>query len=1008
MRRLMAVFFLWWVGVAPTYAATIRVTAPSNGATYTPPASMTVQSVATATLDGEELTSHRLYRNGTLIASASISTDLSHTLSTTQSGLASGTYQFTSKVTNSAGTTYTSSVVTITVNAPPSVSLTAPSNGASYTAPATITLTASASDSDGTISKVEFFNGSTLLATDTSAPYSYTWSGVAGSASAYALKARATDNLGGVTDSAISNVTVNALPSVSLSRSPSWSSMVSPAAITLNATASDSDGSISKVEFYQGSSLLATDTSSPYSHSLSLTNGSYSFTAKAYDNRGAVTTSAANTLTVTVPASGPGSATRRYVYDAYQRLCKVIEPETGSTVMDYDAAGNLAWSAAGLALPSTTSCDTAHSSVAARKVARSYDARNRLSALAFPDGVGNQTWIYTADGLPASITTNNTPGGTQAINTYSYNRRRLLTRERLQFGTVDWPIDTTYTANGHLASQIWNGLTVAYAPNALGQPTQAGSFASGVSYFPNGAIKQFTYGNSIVHTLAQNARGLPDTSRDAYGATDILNDGYDYDANSNVAAISDGLAGARGNRTMSYDALDRLKTVTSPMYGSTGANYSYDALDNLTRVTIGGTAARDHWYCYDAANHLTNVKVNDCGGASVIGLGYDVQGNVDNKNGVTHTFDYGNRLRSVGTSPVSTYAYDGHGRRVRDTTSGDKYSLYALDGRLVLSSDARAGKISEYIYLGGSLVAIRERDTTTGAYTTKYQHTDALGSPVAVTDASRNVIERTEYEPYGKVLNRPIHDGPSYTGHVEDAATGLLYAQQRYMDRELERFISVDPVSATSVGGNFNRYWYAANNPYRYFDPDGRQQRFCAGSRVCLSETALNKKLDELNAESGKIAHTSVKKAANYFAAKAIPLQERSGREIGANMEGRSPTDFRVVDFHADSGAGAENAVSTQAYSGMFSWVAILHTHPSSIGLSARMSGIGAYAQNGRFHYVGLTDEHDIAESFRRNVDGILVLPDMSMRMFDVSAWKEAGRASGEEKVYAADFEVRF
>jgi len=44
---------------------------------------------------------------------------------------------------------------------------------------------------------------------------------------------------------------------------------------------------------------------------------------------------------------GVGLAARRYVYDANQQLCKVIEPESGSTVMAYDAAGNLAWSASG-------------------------------------------------------------------------------------------------------------------------------------------------------------------------------------------------------------------------------------------------------------------------------------------------------------------------------------------------------------------------------------------------------------------------------------------------------------------------------------------------------------------------------------------------------------------------------------------------------------------------------------------------------------------------------------
>ena len=78
-------------------------------------------------------------------------------------------------------------------------------------------------------------------------------------------------------------------------------------------------------------------------------------------------------------------------------------------------------------------------------------------------------------------------------------------------------------------------------------------------------------------------------------------------------------------------------------------------------------------------------------------------------------------------------------------------------------------------------------------------------------------------EPYGLQLAPAPADGPGYTGHVYDAATGLNYMQQRYYDPGIGRFLSIDPVSATSVGGNFNRYWYADNNPYRFYDPDGRR-----------------------------------------------------------------------------------------------------------------------------------------------------------------------------------------
>jgi RHS repeat-associated protein len=105
----------------------------------------------------------------------------------------------------------------------------------------------------------------------------------------------------------------------------------------------------------------------------------------------------------------------------------------------------------------------------------------------------------------------------------------------------------------------------------------------------------------------------------------------------------------------------------------------------------------------------------------------------------------------------------------------------------------------------------------------KYQHVDALGTPIAVTNAAKATIETGEYEPYGRLVNRPLFDGPGYTGHVEDAATGLTYMQQRYYDPLLGVFLSVDPV--TAYGGDtryFNRYWYAAGNPYKFTDPDGR------------------------------------------------------------------------------------------------------------------------------------------------------------------------------------------
>ena len=95
-------------------------------------------------------------------------------------------------------------------NAPPSVNLTSPIAGTTFTAPATITLDAAASDGDGTIQRVEFFANGTLLDTDTSFPYSYTWNNVG--MGSYTLTAKATDDDGAVTISPPVSVTVNAPP----------------------------------------------------------------------------------------------------------------------------------------------------------------------------------------------------------------------------------------------------------------------------------------------------------------------------------------------------------------------------------------------------------------------------------------------------------------------------------------------------------------------------------------------------------------------------------------------------------------------------------------------------------------------------------------------------------------------------------------------------------------------------------------------------------------------------
>ena len=282
------------------------------------------------------------------------------------------------------------------------------------------------------------------------------------------------------------------------------------------------------------------------------------------------------------------------------------------------------------------------------------------------------------------------------------------------------------------------------------------------------------------------------------------------------------MSGGKQTRGMSYDPLDRLVQTTSNMFGT--ASYGYDVLDNLSTVHVsGGSQARNHTYAYDPATRRLSQVKNTVGGAVVANLTYDAQGNLASKGSQAYQFDLGNRLRSV-PGQETGYEYDGHGRRVFAQTvgSGQVLSQYGNDGKLLYQNDARHGRRTDYVYLGSRLVAYRERPLSSSTATVKYQHVDALGTPVAVTNAGKATIETGEYEPYGRLVNRPLFDGPGYTGHVQDAATGLTYMQQRYYDPLLGVFLSVDPVTACDGPmTQFHRYRYASNSPYGFLDPDG-------------------------------------------------------------------------------------------------------------------------------------------------------------------------------------------
>jgi uncharacterized repeat protein (TIGR03803 family) len=188
-------------------------------------------------------------------------------------------------------------------NQAPTVTLTTPTNNTTRLAPAAhIKLSATASDSDGTVTKVEFYNGSNLLHIETIFPYGFVWRNVG--LGNYTITAKAYDNTGNVTTSAPVHISVvpNKAPAVSIIKPLNNQAFAAPAYIHFEAAASDTDGRITRVEFYNGTTLLRTEYQSPYTYVWeNVPRGTYTITAVATDNWGAKTTSEALTVRVVRP-----------------------------------------------------------------------------------------------------------------------------------------------------------------------------------------------------------------------------------------------------------------------------------------------------------------------------------------------------------------------------------------------------------------------------------------------------------------------------------------------------------------------------------------------------------------------------------------------------------------------------------------------------------------------------------------------------------------------------------
>ena len=276
----------------------ISITAPANNSKFSQDEGIMISADAS---DKDGTVSKVEFYNGT----AKLGEDTSSPYSLEWKNVEAGSYTITAKAIDNVGGASTSSEVKVevieSINTLPLVSITSPANNTSFSKGETLLITADASDKDGTVTKVEFYNGNVKLGEDVTSPYGFEWKNV--SEGNHTLTAKGFDNSGGSSTSSAVKIEVtpkaNGLPTVAITSPAQNAKFAAASSIIINATATDPDGNIAKVEFYNGTEKLGEDSSGPYSFTWSnVSAGSYSLTAKAIDNLGGSVTSTAVTIVV--------------------------------------------------------------------------------------------------------------------------------------------------------------------------------------------------------------------------------------------------------------------------------------------------------------------------------------------------------------------------------------------------------------------------------------------------------------------------------------------------------------------------------------------------------------------------------------------------------------------------------------------------------------------------------------------------------------------------------------
>jgi YD repeat-containing protein len=569
-----------------------------------------------------------------------------------------------------------------------------------------------------------------------------------------------------------------------------------------------------------------------------------------------------------------GTRLTTYLNDDFGQLLKVVSPDIGTWLRNYDAAGDLYTEEDALASTTTYSYDLARRRtqvqppVSSDAVSYTYDETGTIGGVNYTNTTGRLTSIAATD-----------PSSNHITQHYSYDFLGRVVddvSERGASGSLTYA-DTHYAwgLNGELTSMTYpDGLVVTnsfgtnYAPvprpNAVA--TSTGNLLSGVTYFGDGLEKSFSWSSfGGTRTLTRNKRDeITRVTSGNISGNPILDQSFEYDSNGiGLMTKVHYFPGASNawDWTMGYDNLHRLTSFTTSVRPTTdNYTWNYDEVNNRTSQVYNSTTTS---YAYDAAGQTNQLQSTTLSGVTS-SYAYDADGSrkTYNPNSANtypyYTYAYDGRhqmnafnwYNSSGVfSTLETYNYDGRGRRWQKAsgTIANTWTQFYYDlwGHVIQTytpsspvNGCSAYAVTDLIYLNGAEVGRVTRSfqgmgtcapSTYSFLTLEQMHTetDARRSPWAIDD-STGLLGESEYTPTGgiKTWARPGPDGKIGTSDDlganapnsfaadaawSDSESGLIADLSRSIVRDINLGQFIQP---GAVGGNGSSPYGQAGGGY--------------------------------------------------------------------------------------------------------------------------------------------------------------------------------------------------